>query len=96
MSVLLTENWKMLQDSKLEMYQVVWMDQVLSCLPYERALIATCTGVTLHGVATSADKVIEPRELDNQCIPINLVERSFLEVVLYKRCLQCATGLFLM
>ena len=46
-------------------------------------------------MATGADEIIQPRELDDKAVPVVLVEGSFLQVVLNECGLQRSAGLFL-
>lgn len=85
----------MFQDGKLQMDQVVGMDPVLGCLSYECALVTACASIALHRMPPSTDQVIQSGKLDNECIPVNLVERTLLEIILYERCFQCTASLFL-
>lgn len=69
---------------------------ILRRLSDKRALITARTGITLHRVPTSAHEIIEFRKLDDEGVPIVLVERSLIQVVLDKRRLESKVGHFLM
>ena len=68
---------------------------VLCCLAYECALVAASARVTLDGMTARADKVVQAGELDDQTVPIVLVEGALLEVFLNERGFQRAVSLFL-
>lgn len=61
----------------------------------KRTLAAARAGVTLDGVAARAHQVVQLGQLDDERIPIVLVEGPFLEVVLHEGRLQREVRLFL-
>lgn len=71
------------------------MDPIFCCLPNEGALVSSGGGVTLNGMTAGSDEVMELGEFDDDSIVVVLVERSFLEVLLYKRGLQWSFRPFL-
>ncbi len=75
----------MFQDCELEVHQVVRMHPILGRLSHKGALVSARTGVALHRVASRAHKVVQPRQLDNEPVPVVLIERPLLEVILHER-----------
>lgn len=71
------------------------MDPILCRLPNEGALASSGGGVTLDGMTTGSDEVMELGEFDDDSVVVVLVEGSFLEVLLDKSGLQWAFGPFL-
>ena len=57
---------------------------VLRRLPNKSTLVPTRTRVTLHRVPTGPDEVVKLRELDDEPVPVVLVEWSLLKVVLHE------------
>lgn len=61
----LTKNGKVLEDDELELNVVVGVDPVLGRLPDKSVLRSSSTGISHDGVSTSADEVIQPRQLND-------------------------------
>jgi hypothetical protein len=55
---------------------------VLGRLANKGALVATRTGITLDGVSSGSNEIVQFRELDDEGIPVVLVERLLLQVIL--------------
>lgn len=71
------------------------MDPVFRRLSDEGALTSACTWVPADRMSSCTNEVIELGQLDNESIPIILIERSFLKVFLYESGLELKTCLFL-
>lgn len=65
---------QVLEDNELELGDVVGMNPVLGGLTHKVLLSTTSRGVTLDGVTTRADQVVELGELDNKSIVVVLEE----------------------
>jgi hypothetical protein len=61
------------------------MDPVLGRLTDEGTLITSGTGITLSRMTTGTNEVVELGKFNNERVPIVLVERAFLEILLYER-----------
>ena len=85
----------MSHNSEFEWYEVIWMHPVLCCLPYERALGPASRGITLYGMATRSNKVVQARQFNNDCIPVIFVKGAFLEIVLDESLREGSWSLFL-
>jgi hypothetical protein len=71
------------------------MHPVLGSLPNKCTLVPSRARVTLDGMTPSAYQIVQLGKLDDESIPIVLVEWPFLEVVLDKCWFQGESGLFL-
>ena len=85
----------MSEDRELEGDQIIRMDPILGRLPDKRALAPSSTRVALDRVPACAHKVVQVGQLDNQRVPVVLIEWTLFEVVLHKRRLERQARLFL-
>jgi len=76
-------------------YQPVCTYPVFCCLPDKGILITTCTGIAYNRIPSRPHKVIQFGQLDNQRVPVILIERSFLKIILGECRLEGYASLFL-
>lgn len=90
-----TKHWQMTQDRQFEMDQIIRVDPILRRLSDKRTLASTCARVSLNWVTACADQIIELGQLNNESIPIILVERPLFQIILYKSRFERTICLFL-
>jgi hypothetical protein len=85
----------MTHNGQLEGHNVLVVDPVLCRASDKGVLAATGRRVALDRVTTSADEVKELRQLDNEVVVVDAVERVRLEKVLVEGEFERPTGEFL-
>ena len=83
-----------LEDNKLQLGYVIWMDPVLGRLSDEVLLTTPCGTVSCCGMPSGAYEIVKPGKLDNECVIVILEERFCFQSGCKYR-FQMPLGLFL-